>query len=407
MRAFLESKGVIAMASFKKYKTKKGDRWMFKIYAGIDPETGHKTQTTRRGFLTRDDAKFAARRLEQEMDIGITRNNPTFEDVFFEWWPTHKATLKASTIHTKKVKYNKRVLPAFRNLKIRDITPAYCQQVINKWARVVKPKDFVIQTNLVFKYAIRRKYIAESPLDHVIIPSHKDELLANDEEKRNYWELDEVNEFLDKAEANLRRQEYIMFYMLIFIGLRKGELAALTWKDINFAEKTIKINKTLFFEDGKEVAQTLKTSRKSKEKSRVKVMDDETAKLLRRWQIEQREGFLADGIREDIKYVICRHDRRPIRLSWPNDRLESAIKKFGLHRITVHGLRHTHASLLFEAGATLKDVQDSLGHKDVQTTMDIYTHVTKTKQVQTADLLRAYTRKKPSEKIHDNIKNNH
>lgn len=52
-------------------------------------------------------------------------------------------------------------------------------------------------------------------------------------------------------------------------------------------------------------------------------------------------------------------------------------KKYKLGTITTHGLRHTHCSLLFEAGASLKEVQDRLGHSDVQTTMNIYAHVTK------------------------------
>lgn len=51
-------------------------------------------------------------------------------------------------------------------------------------------------------------------------------------------------------------------------------------------------------------------------------------------------------------------------------------KKYKLSKITTHGLRHTHCSLLFEAGASLKEVQDRLGHSDVKTTMDVYTHVT-------------------------------
>lgn len=52
-------------------------------------------------------------------------------------------------------------------------------------------------------------------------------------------------------------------------------------------------------------------------------------------------------------------------------------KKYNLKQISTHKLRHTHCSLLFEAGASLKEVQDRLGHSDVKTTMDIYTHVTK------------------------------
>lgn len=76
--------------------------------------------------------------------------------------------------------------------------------------------------------------------------------------------------------------------------------------------------------------------------------------------------------------VFTRDDCTPIRLAYPNEKLDIVIKKYNLHRITIHGLRHTHASLLFEAGASIKEVQERLGHEDIKMTMNIYTHVTNT-----------------------------
>ena len=60
------------------------------------------------------------------------------------------------------------------------------------------------------------------------------------------------------------------------------------------------------------------------------------------------------------------------------------LKKVGLRHIKVHGFRHTHASLLFDAGVSMKDVKERLGHSDITTTMNIYTHVTKKKAKETA-----------------------
>ncbi|WP_390355694.1 hypothetical protein [Virgibacillus halophilus] len=82
----------------------------------------------------------------------------------------------------------------------------------------------------------------------------------------------------------------------------------------------------------------------------------ETIRLLKKWKVRQKEAFLSDGIRDKIKYVLTRGDLRPIRLAAPNDGLKSFIKKHKLRKITVHGLRHTHASILFEAGASIKEV---------------------------------------------------
>ncbi|WP_417894553.1 tyrosine-type recombinase/integrase [Bacillus safensis] len=70
--------------------------------------------------------------------------------------------------------------------------------------------------------------------------------------------------------------------------------------------------------------------------------------------------------------------------------MESFVKTHNLHPITVHGFRHMHASILFEAGATVKEVQVRLGRRDIKTTINIYTHVTKTVKERTAELFQTY-----------------
>lgn len=95
--------------------------------------------------------------------------------------------------------------------------------------------------------------------------------------------------------------------------------------------------------------------------------------------------LLADGINKKPSHILLRGDLRPIRLAYPNELLNNFITIYDLHSITIHGLRHTHASMLFEAGASIKEVQARLGHKDIQTTMNVYTHVSKTMSQKTAE----------------------
>lgn len=81
-----------------------------------------------------------------------------------------------------------------------------------------------------------------------------------------------------------------------------------------------------------------------------------------------------------------------MRVSTPNDKLDAFYKRHpDLHKIKVHGFRHTYASLLFEAGASIKEVQSRLGHSDIKTTMNIYTHIT------------ISSRKKLAQKLYDHI----
>ncbi|MEH7546977.1 MULTISPECIES: tyrosine-type recombinase/integrase [Bacillaceae] len=83
----------------------------------------------------------------------------------------------------------------------------------------------------------------------------------------------------------------------------------------------------------------------------------------------------ANGANGGNNLVFTREDGIPSRLAYLNEKLNILIKKHNLHSITIHGLRHTHASLLFKAGTSIKEVQEWLGHTDIQMTMNIYTHV--------------------------------
>lgn len=79
------------------------------------------------------------------------------------------------------------------------------------------------------------------------------------------------------------------------------------------------------------------------------------------------------------------------RLATPNDQLDTFFDNHPKFRkITIHGFRHTHSPLLFEAGASIKDVQVRLGHNDIQTAMNIYTHITKTSREKVAQLFQEY-----------------
>ena len=380
------------MASFQQYKTKQGKMWLFKTYVGIDPKTGKRKPTTRRGFKTKKEAQEAAIILEDEVKNGVYfRRNMTFNQVFNEWWASHKNTIKESTQYTKTIKFNKHILPWFENIKMKDITKIYCQEFVDNLAKNIESVlDFKIQANLVFKYALKHDYIAKNPMQYVEIPKREEKELIDSGEERNFWTKEELEHFLLLAKDHMDVQDYIYFYTLAYTGMRKGELIALEWSDINFADNTIRINKTMFFRDGKEIIQTVK-----KDASRRTISIDEgTARILKKWQIKQKEVFLSDGITNNITNVFTRQDLRPIRLASPNDKLDRIIKNHKLRKITVHGLRHSHASILFEAGASIKEVQERLGHKEIQTTMNVYTHVTQYVAKKTANTFSNYMENK-------------
>lgn len=158
---------------------------------------------------------------------------------------------------------------------------------------------------------------------------------------------------------------YIMCRLMGFAGLRAGEVGSLMWNDIDFENHTIYINKTLGIdENGKSIIKPPKT-----EKSRRKLkIDDQTI-------IELEELKKITGHQEMVFYS-KRKDTTLIKSSAIGNRLRRFFKKFPeLRPITPHGLRHTHASILFRKGVPPKIVQKRLGHTTVEMTLNVYIHV--------------------------------
>lgn len=384
--------GVITMASYQRYTTKKGQMWLFKMDTGINPESGNRQTTTRRGFKTKKEAQNAAIKLRQELEYGLLKNNTdlTYKELYNQWFATHSKTIKLSSQKKIESIFNKHILPRFANLKVKEISKPYCQKVFNEIALTIKTvNDIKIQANQVFKYAVKMDIIIKNPLEHVVIPKNKDELVNEgaETEQRNYWKKSEVKQFISVCKHELSSRDFALFHMLIYTGARKGELLALSWNDIDFEAGSIRLNKTLFHDQGQFILQTSKT----KESKRLISLDNQTLGLLNKWRIQQSELILASGDYIPKNNIIfTREDGNYIRLAYLNEKLNIIIKKHNFHRITIHGLRHTHASLLFESGASIKEVQERLGHSDIQMTMNVYTHVTDYLKEQTAQKFQRY-----------------
>ena len=122
-------------------------------------------------------------------------------------------------------------------------------------------------------------------------------------------------------------------------------------------------------------------------------VDDITLNVLRRWRAEQSQWLLKFGFKPlGKKQLIFNNTKTNGFLNLTS--IYSAFKRIceqnNFRFIKVHGLRHTHCSLLFEAGVPMKDVMQRLGHGDIQTTMNIYTHVTEQSQERSAQLFANY-----------------
>src|SRR5699024_1152261 len=185
---------------------------------------------------------------------------------------------------------------------------------------------------------------------------------------------------------NLDVNGYTYFRILSYSGAQKSEILALKWSDIDFDTSTLNISKILTRDlNNKIIMQPTKTVNGR----RVIDMDYDSMKLLKLWKMYQDQFMLKLGFNTNSpdQLVFSNTRNNFYSINVPNDRIRNVHKRNDLKQITVHGLRHTHCIILFSMVASIKDVQARLRNTDIQTTMNIYAHVTKEEKKDTADKL--------------------
>lgn len=367
------------MATIKKYTKKDGSTaYQFNAYLGIDPLTGKSKRTTRRGFKTQKEAKLALAQLQLNIESNsiIKKDYSTFKNIYELWFENYKLTVRNSTSQRVTYLFNSQILPEFGEKRINKITTPICQKIVNKWNSNGAPNRLRSYTKKIFQYAISLSIIDSNPMDNILIPRNTN---SNKEKVTYFFDKLELNSFLSSIEENENLGTFSMFHTLAYTGLRKGELTALNWADIDFNNNTLSVSKTGYYLDGKARIEATKTSKSVRDIS----LDDKTVSLLKKWKFEQKQELLSRGIRikKNNEQLIFNNEENRM---YYNSFLNEVLKRYKDYNITPHGFRHTHASLLFEAGASIKQVQERLGHKNINTTLEIYTHVTKETEKETA-----------------------
>ncbi|MBG9691376.1 integrase [Lysinibacillus sphaericus] len=379
------------MATIQSYELKNGQkRYMFQLYIGVDPLTGKEQRTTRRGFKTKKEAELTLARLKLEIDKGNYKKESleTFQEVYELWINQYENTVEESTFNKTINYFKNHILPTLGKYKIEKINVALCQNIVNEWFKNYSEyRIFKSYAARIFDFAIKHDFILNNPMKLVEVPRKID--VPTEEENENFYTREELIHFLNCAKDYGNYQAFTFFRLLAFSGSRKSELLALTWNDIDFTKNEVRINKALA--RGKNSRLYIKTT-KTKKSTRTIKMDVNTMAILDEWKKRQKHDYFKLGYNtlKPNQLIFSSRKNELLQTSGVNQWMNQIIDKYSLKKITVHGWRHTCASLLFEAGSSLKEVQDRLGHNDVKTTMDIYTHVTEKAKSEAIQKLASY-----------------
>ncbi|MED4990107.1 site-specific integrase [Parageobacillus toebii] len=358
------------MASIRKYKNKNSKKYMYEYRIKYtDPVTGKVKEKSKRGFASKKEAELAAAEVEKKLfvgDVDIVKNSDiTVKDWIEQYLELYGSQLRETTLKTRKTRLYNHIIPELGNYKLQKLTRMQYQKFINKKLDAMK-ESTVKSLHGTFMTIVNKA------VEHGIIDRNKFQGISiskgNEEEKIKFLTKEEVEKLLMVAKT-FEFDEYMSVFILLRTGLRKGELLALTWDDIDFDNKLMTINKN---------RNHLGTfPPKTKKSNRVISMDNKLTKELKRFQLWQAKNKLQFGRYQFNNYVLVDRYGVPYHEWKINAILENMAEKANLSPISPHALRHTHAVMLLESGVDIKTVSDRLGHTKINMTADVYLHVSR------------------------------
>lgn len=312
--------------------------------------------------------------------------NMRFKDLCKQYYFTVYAPnkLKPITAYTYEKQVECKFMDYFGNKKISDITTAVLSEFFCNMkksdGKPVAPstakKAFTIMQSIIH-YSVSQGYIKENPCIGVILPQ-KD---VCEDNKRKFLTDEELPRFLALFEGY--SDFNTMIKVLLYTGMRSGELLGLSWSDIDFTNNQIHINHTLSDVGGKKILTTPKT----KGSKRIIHMSTTVCELLKERRIHQFElqCSLESFAHPEMVFTSGLGNYKD--RSCLNTSFRRHLKKTEFSFMTIHKLRHSNATLLLNAGVDIKVVSEHLGHSDIGTTGNIYADVLNATRRKTADII--------------------
>ncbi|RKD21125.1 recombinase [Ammoniphilus oxalaticus] len=367
------------------YIYKRGKKWAYRAYAGKDPVTGRDKQVSKSGFLTKKDAQLAAAIFERKFHNKefIEPSKITFEAIYEEWERHYSVDVKESSVRARRIAL-KHIVDEFGHKPIQTITKKEYQDTIDELAARFSSNyvsSIHTSANMVFEYARENKLIKEVPTKDIKLPKRKRTVADLEKEhsiNERFLEKEELEEFLTMTKDKGLEGDLLAFTVLAYTGIRVGEMVALKWTDVDLVELTLRIIKTYYNPTNNKKEYTLLTP-KTEGSIRTVTIDPVLADLLRIHKEEQDELKKANKpIYNDDDFIFATNDGYPKTIKHIATRMKRILDRTTIQKhVTPHSFRHTHTSLLIEANVHIKEIQERLGHSDINTTMDIYAHLTK------------------------------
>lgn len=316
--------------------------------------------------------------IDEHSDIEQATN--MLVDAWFDYWiDIKKKTVRPNTVRNYSERYYQNIQKVIGKKLLSEVKPIHCQKIFTNMAEEGYRTSTIYQTRIslfnMFEFAKENDVIINNPCKKSVKsdmgkPSEKKEALSIEVQKR----------FLEYAEGQSYENQ---FRFVLQTGLRTGELVGLKWEDIDFENKTLKVQRSMEYRYSVGVWRVGEP--KSKSGYRTIPLTDEAIRILKE-QKEKNKKIKVISKEWAEQVFLCRKGE-PIKNSTYDTALFKICDKAEIKRFSMHVLRHTFATRCIEGGMMPKTLQKILGHSNIGITMNLYVHITEEEKQREIDLV--------------------
>lgn len=364
---------------------KRGKKWQYEI--SIKKKDGSFDKIRKSGFATKSDAKSAATELEYQMSRGLSgeRKNMLLSDYFKDWMELYKEGYVSEVTYLKYIDTYNNIERYMPHVLLSDLDRTKYQRYLNEFAKTHAQETVIKLNNHIrssLKDAVEEGLIPFDPTRKAILKGQASKRKKEDK----YLDYDEFKSLMKLVEDGLNPAfaSPILVIVAGVTGFRFSELLGLTWNDVNFESNTLDVNKTWNYK--------LKKWGPTKNESSVRKIpiDQYSMQLLKTHKVEQELLFEKFSIINSNDFIFYNLKDGIVSSNAVNKYLKKKLKELGIDRnMTLHGLRHTHASILLYSGVNILNVSKRLGHANLETTMSTYLHIVKELEEKDAEKINA------------------